>query len=88
MSDNDMEVISDAETGTIAPPPTVGCLIIGINDPRGNPIPNLEYQIIIQNKTVYNGKTDAVGKGDVIDNLKLTNKSSMHTLVNIISAQC
>lgn len=71
MSDIDMVVSSDTDVGTTTPPPTVGCLVIGINDPRGNPIPNLEYQVLIQNKTVYNGKTDADGKGDVIDNLKL-----------------
>ena len=71
MNDNDMEVSSDTDTGTITPPPTVGCLALGINDPRGYPIPDLDFQIAVENNIVFSGKTDAEGKADVIENLKL-----------------
>ena len=71
MSDNDMESSSDTESGTTAPPPTAGCLALGINDPRGYAIPDLDFQIVVGNNIVFSGKTDVDGKADVIENLKL-----------------
>ena len=78
MSDSDMEVVSDTESQTSAPPPSVGCLAIRINDPRGNPKSELAFKIFVQNESVFSGKTDSESNVDVIENLKFGSVFDIH----------
>jgi hypothetical protein len=84
MNENNIEGTKGASNVTSIPPQNteanqkqattisdVGSLDIVINDMKGIPISDLEFQIKIKDQIVANDKTDAKGKGKTIEGLKI-----------------
>lgn len=66
---NEKNTESSVDTGT---------LDVVIQDSKGLPIPDFEFQIIIGGKTVFSGKTDANGNGKIVEGLKLGSVFEVH----------
>lgn len=84
MNENNIEGVKGAGNNSSIPPQSskvaqmeeattsdVGSLDIVINDMKGIPISDLEFQIKIKDQIVSSDKTDAKGKGKTIEDLKI-----------------
>ncbi|MDO8989115.1 MAG: hypothetical protein Q7U91_05730 [Sideroxyarcus sp.] len=68
----------NADQGKSANTPGVGTLDIVIKDPKNIPIADFEFQIIIDGKTVFSGKTDAKGSGKTIEGIRIGSIFEVH----------
>ncbi len=65
--------VSDQGEGQapLSPAPCFGSLDLVIRDPHGDPIPNLNFKVLVKKQTVFSGKSNATGRIKTIENLEL-----------------
>lgn len=85
---NTMEPTADTSAEPSSQPVAIepictGSLDLAINDPHGDPIPDLYFKILIKGQIVFSGKSNAKGKIQTINNLKLGSVFEVHVRTDI-----